>query len=228
MAALLATTVQAADHYAELKAAVAAGKTIQTRHPDGYWWVDIVPVLWCLTPDRYRVKPEQPAAEPQSVPYVFFAVGDSSISRETGDQPGSVLEPDATVSAASKLNDAINRLASDCATGDDGPVTAHSVLQRAANHMSARAATYDSPGGERSMDKAVLAFNAITGRDLDESEGWLLLQQLKNVRLFTADGYHKDSAEDATAYTALMAEAKAAEAALDERLLNAAVADLTK
>ena len=89
--------------------------------------------------------------------------------------------------------------------------TAQSILNAAAGHMQARAATYDKPGGERSMGKAVQAFNAITGRDLSEAEGWLLLAVLKNVRLFQRPGYHADSAEDAVAYQSLLAEAKARE-----------------
>lgn len=83
------------------------------------------------------------------------------------------------------------------------------LLQTAASHMQARAATYDTPEGERSMGKAVRAFNAITGHELTESEGWLLLQVLKDVRLFTRETYHADSAEDCIAYAALKAEAKA-------------------
>ena len=88
-------------------------------------------------------------------------------------------------------------------------VDALDLLDRAAGHMRDRAATYDQPEGERSMGRAVAAFNAITGRDLTEAEGWLLLQVLKDVRLFTRPGYHADSAEDCVAYAALKAEAKA-------------------
>lgn len=87
------------------------------------------------------------------------------------------------------------------------------LLQVAADHMRARAATYDKPDGERSMGKTVAAFNAVTGRDLSEAEGWLLLQLLKDVRLFQRPGYHADSAEDCIAYSALKAEAKMAEGA---------------
>lgn len=83
------------------------------------------------------------------------------------------------------------------------------ILNKAADHQRDRATTYDSPQGERSMGKAVEAFNAITGRNLTEPEGWLLLQVLKDVRLFTRPGYHADSAEDCVAYAALKAEAKA-------------------
>lgn len=76
--------------------------------------------------------------------------------------------------------------------------------------MRDRAATYDQPEGERSMGKAVEAFNAITGQHLSESEGWLLLQLLKDVRQWQRPEYHADSAEDCIAYAALKAEALAA------------------
>lgn len=82
------------------------------------------------------------------------------------------------------------------------------LLGRAARHMHDRSSTYDKPDGERSMGRAVEAFNAITGHRLVESEGWLLLQVLKDVRLFTRSSYHEDSAEDCIAYAALKAEAK--------------------
>lgn len=82
------------------------------------------------------------------------------------------------------------------------------LLGRAAAHMHDRSSTYDEPEGERSMGKIVTAFNAITGRDLTESEGWMFMQQVKLVRLFTRSEYHADSAEDNIAYAALLAEAK--------------------
>lgn len=91
-------------------------------------------------------------------------------------------------------------------------MNATDILNKAALHMADRASTYDKPEGERSMGRAVEAFNAITGRDLSESEGWLLLQVLKSVRLFARPGYHADSAEDGVAYAALVAEAKSVEA----------------
>lgn len=91
-------------------------------------------------------------------------------------------------------------------------MNAPDLLQAAAKHMADRAKTYDKPEGERSMGKAVAMFNACTERDLTEAEGWLLLQCLKDVRLFQRPGYHADSAEDCIAYAALKAEAKAAEA----------------
>lgn len=93
----------------------------------------------------------------------------------------------------------------------DIPPTAASVLTAAAQHMQDRAETYDKPEGERSMAATVAAFNAIAGAGLTEAQGWLFMAVLKQVRLFQRPGYHADSAEDAAAYVALMAEAKAKE-----------------
>lgn len=91
--------------------------------------------------------------------------------------------------------------------------SAPGLLAAAEEHMRDRAAQYDKPQGERSMGTTVIAFNAITGQTLSEAEGWLLLQLLKDVRLFQRPGYHADSAEDCIAYAALKAEAKGRETA---------------
>ena len=87
---------------------------------------------------------------------------------------------------------------------------ATSILAKARQHMLDRAAAYDKPEGERSMRRTVEAFNAITGRDLEESEGWLLLQVLKDVRDRQRREPHVDSLEDGIAYAALKAEARLA------------------
>jgi hypothetical protein len=140
---------------------------------------------------------------------------------------------------------------------------APSLLDIAAGHMRDRAATYDQPGGERSMGRTVDAFNIITGREgcdelvaralqklrqlvtlmqgdestnpfsieviqgvclwldqslsqgkarsITESEGWLLMQILKDVRDRQREKPHRDSLEDGIAYSALKAEARLAE-----------------
>lgn len=90
------------------------------------------------------------------------------------------------------------------------PASAPGLLQAAAAHMVDRAKTYDQPGGERSMGKTVAAFNIIAGRDLTESEGWLLMQILKDVRDRQRQEPHQDSLEDGIAYSALKAEARMA------------------
>jgi hypothetical protein len=91
---------------------------------------------------------------------------------------------------------------------DSGGTGAPGLLDKAARHMRDRAATYDKPGGERSMSATVTAFNAITGHDLRESEGWLLQALLKMVRSETRDEPHADSVEDLIAYSALFGESR--------------------
>lgn len=108
-----------------------------------------------------------------------------------------------------KIIGALNRAKHALTQSDLFPPSAPALLDKAKQHMTERANQYDKPEGERSMGRAVQAFNAITGRELTEPEGWLLLQVLKDVRLFQRDGYHADSAEDCIAYAALKAEAKA-------------------
>lgn len=87
--------------------------------------------------------------------------------------------------------------------------TAPALLDRAAGHMRDRAATYDKPGGERSMAQTVAIFNLHHGTTLTEAQGWHFMQILKDVRLFTGATYHADSAEDCIAYAGLKAEALA-------------------
>ena len=80
-------------------------------------------------------------------------------------------------------------------------------LQDSMHTLEQRGKDYDQQDGERSMGKTVIAFNAITGKQLTEAEGWLLLQLLKDVRQWTSPSYHHDSALDCVAYSALKAEA---------------------
>lgn len=94
---------------------------------------------------------------------------------------------------------------------DVQPVNACSVLNAAADHLNARAVTYDKPEGERSMAQTVAVFNLFHDCNMTEAQGWHFMQILKDVRLFTRDGYHADSGEDGVSYAALKCEAKAAE-----------------
>lgn len=87
--------------------------------------------------------------------------------------------------------------------------TAPQLLNKAASLMEQRGKQYDAPGGERSMGRAVAALNNVLGRTaLIESEGWLLLQILKDVRDRQCAEPHEDSLEDCIAYAALKAEAR--------------------
>jgi hypothetical protein len=90
------------------------------------------------------------------------------------------------------------------------PVSAPSLLEAAAGHIRDRAATYDRSEGERSMERTVQAFNAVTGHTVSESQGWLFMELLKAVRDYTTPGGHADSQEDRIAYAALGAEARRA------------------
>lgn len=86
--------------------------------------------------------------------------------------------------------------------------TAPSLLQEAAKIMEERGKQYDQPGGERSMAKTVTMFNAATGRDITEVEGWFFMECLKNVRFFQNTAKpHEDSVKDKIAYAALFGEA---------------------
>lgn len=90
------------------------------------------------------------------------------------------------------------------------PLSAPEFLAQAGAIMAQRAAQYDQPGGERSMGRTVEAFNIVTGHKLSEADGWLLMQLLKDVRQWQTPGkFHRDSAEDGVAYSALKAEALA-------------------
>lgn len=84
------------------------------------------------------------------------------------------------------------------------------ILTRSAEIMAERAKQYDSPEGERSMGKAVAAFNAVTGQSLSEANGWLLMALLKMVRDNTTTEPHADSINDLVAYGALYGEARLA------------------
>ena len=85
-------------------------------------------------------------------------------------------------------------------------MTAPDILQAGIDAMAQRAAVRDLPDGERSMCRAVAAFNALTGRDLAEVDGWLFMVILKAARS-TAGAHHLDDWTDMAAYAALAGEA---------------------
>lgn len=89
---------------------------------------------------------------------------------------------------------------------DAMPIYAAEFATRAADLLDERGKTYDRDGSERSMARTVAAFNAVTGKELTEWEGWLLMSLLKRVRQASSPSAHRDSAEDAVAYAALEAE----------------------
>lgn len=84
--------------------------------------------------------------------------------------------------------------------------TATDILQEATECLVDRAAERDREGGERSMKAAVTAFNALTGHELAEADGWLMMVCLKAAR---AEGgkFRLDDYIDGAAYFALYGEA---------------------
>lgn len=89
--------------------------------------------------------------------------------------------------------------------------SATGFLAEAAETLDARGKQYDQEGGERSMGKVITMFNAATGRDLRESEGWLIMELVKIVRdCTTPKTAHRDSLLDGVSYAALKAEARMA------------------
>ena len=84
------------------------------------------------------------------------------------------------------------------------------AMGEAAQTIGQRGKDYDKPEGERSKTPTVAAFNAVTGAHMSESDGWLFMLLLKQVRQYQKPGFHKDSAIDGIAYAALMAESLSA------------------
>lgn len=97
-----------------------------------------------------------------------------------------------------------------CATDRDGNKWDTSTPHKEVKIDST--ATRSAIGIERSMAATVQAFNIITrrvgDRALTESEGWLLMQTLKDVRDRSTKAPHRDSLEDGIAYSSLKAEAR--------------------
>lgn len=89
---------------------------------------------------------------------------------------------------------------------------AYEFLEAGIGHMKDRAATYDAPTGERSMEKTVAIFNELLAEKLrsplTEEDGWNFMEILKLVR--SKQGKFKaDSYEDRAAYAGLAGEAAA-------------------
>lgn len=83
---------------------------------------------------------------------------------------------------------------------------AHEFLQEGALAMAERAKSRDAQGGERSMASTVAAFNALTGHNLTEEEGWEFMILLKLVR-GRQGGFRADDYVDGAAYCGLLGEA---------------------
>jgi len=102
--------------------------------------------------------------------------------------------------------------------------TADGLLRDAAIQIEQRAASRDMPGGERSMARAVAAFNSLVGGDvrLSELEGWLFMCCLKMARA-TAGDINIDDYIDLAGYAALAAECCSAPCHTDQVAPESAV-----
>lgn len=83
---------------------------------------------------------------------------------------------------------------------------AHEFLQAGVDAMADRATQRDTPDGERSMNRAVIAFAAMTGHELTEHDGWLFMALLKMSRATASDVVREDDYIDGAAYFALAGE----------------------
>jgi len=86
--------------------------------------------------------------------------------------------------------------------------TAEHFLAEAERTLAKRSVDYDSLTGERSIEKTVALFNLRTGHKLTETEGWIFMGYLKDVRQDATEGLHYDSAVDRVSYAALEAESR--------------------
>ena len=82
---------------------------------------------------------------------------------------------------------------------------AQEILNQALKEMDARGKQSKDGTKERSMAATVTAFNAITGRELTETEGWMFMVVLKAVRTVQRVG-SIDSFVDGAAYFSLAGE----------------------
>ena len=89
---------------------------------------------------------------------------------------------------------------------------ASAYLEQALKEIEDRATSRDQPDGERSMSRAVAAFNALYDTRLTETQGWQFMSLLKKAR--GSQGAHReDDYTDDVAYAALAAESAAETAA---------------
>lgn len=100
------------------------------------------------------------------------------------------------------------------------PADAVELLVQASDAIHQRAALRDQPTGERSMARAVAAFNALHDTRMTEREGWEFMAVLKLAR---ANGgtFHVDDYIDMAAYAGLAGEAAGRVAQLRDKLAAA-------
>lgn len=88
---------------------------------------------------------------------------------------------------------------------DNKQNTAKDILKEASDCLVNRATERDKEDGERSMKSCVTAFNALTGKSLTETEGWVFMTVLKLARS-QGGSFELDDYVDMAAYAALAGE----------------------
>lgn len=92
--------------------------------------------------------------------------------------------------------------------GAQAPELAADYLMQAVGTVKARESVYDTEEGQRSMQKTVTMFNALTGHTLTEEQGWKFMMCLKLVRSEHGE-FKADDLVDAAGYSGLANEAQA-------------------
>lgn len=91
---------------------------------------------------------------------------------------------------------------------------ANKIITEAQNALN-RGVTRDTPSGERSMAHAVKIFEAVTGIELTETQGWTFMLALKQARMMRGKP-HPDNYIDLAGYAALLGEAALESRVTDE------------
>ena len=81
----------------------------------------------------------------------------------------------------------------------------YEILQKSQEIIKERGTERDLPGGERSMKRCVLAFNALSSKNLSVEDGWRFLLLLKLSRQQEGK-FKEDDFFDALGYAALLTE----------------------
>lgn len=157
----------------------------------------------CMTQSLQYVEPVRPTTDKKDVadpsnygPDVSFVAVDEAAELVGSEQSVDSLDE---VEAMKAYTDIQAELAS--------PIGADEILQVANEAIVQRGVMYDSTGQqqERSMGKVVAMFNALTGHELTNEQGWKFMCLLKLARSEQGE-FSLDSFIDLAAYAALAGE----------------------
>lgn len=84
-------------------------------------------------------------------------------------------------------------------------IHALTIIESGSKTLGDRGQLRDQPQGERSMAAVVRVWNALTGHNITEAEGWEFMIALKLVR-GRQGKFHEDDYTDLVGYSALLGE----------------------